>query len=75
MNYYIYENWKRESELRPIIHKWNCGFCHMGFGMHQNADRGRNGVWLGPFDELEFARTYYENKFGNPLNECNCVNN
>jgi len=74
MNYYIYENWQRESAKRPIIHKWDCGHCHMGFGKRVDAKKGANGVWIGPFDKVEYARAYYVMKFGDESNECNCVN-
>ena len=56
MNYYIYENWQRESALRPIIHKWDCGHCHMGLGKHEKADKGENGVWVGPFNTIPQAK-------------------
>ena len=55
MNYYIYDNWQAADRESPKIHKWNCGYCHMGFGMHPNANRGEHGVWIGPFDEIEYA--------------------
>ena len=39
-----------------------------------DAKKGANGVWIGPFDKVEYARAYYVMKFNVPLNECNCVN-
>lgn len=75
MNYYIYDNWQAADRESPKIHKWNCGYCNMGFGMHPNANRGEHGVWIGPFIEIEYARNYFQLKFNFPLNECNCVNN
>ena len=73
MNYYIYDNWQAADRDAPKIHKWNCGHCHMGFGKRQNAHKGANGVWIGPFDTIQLARNYFKLKFNIPLNECNCV--
>ena len=73
MNYYIYDNWKATDREGPKIHKWSCGHCHMGFGKRINAKKGENGVWIGPFDTIKFARDYFRLKFCVPLNECDCV--
>jgi hypothetical protein len=73
MNYYIYDNWKATDREGPKIHKWNCGHCHMGFGKRTNAKKGENGVWIGPFDKIEYVRNYFRLKFDNNLNECSCV--
>ncbi len=75
MNFYIYDNWRAVDRDGPKIHKWNCGHCHMGFGKRPNAKRGENGVWIGPFDKIEYARNYFEMKFNVALDECGCINN
>ena len=73
MNFYIYDNWQAIDRSGPKIHTWNCGHCHMGFGKHRNAKRGEHGVWIGPFEKIEFARNYFQSKFDHPLNECGCI--
>lgn len=75
MNYYIYENWKASDREGPKIHKWNCGHCHMGFGKRDEAERGKNGVWIGPFKKIEYARDYGVLKFEQNINECECIKN
>lgn len=75
MNYYIYENWQAKDRESPKIHKWNCGHCHMGFGKRIDAAKGKYGVWIGPFDKLEYARDYFKLKFGIDSDECDCVKN
>lgn len=74
MNYYIYDNWKPKDRESPMIHKWNCGHCHMGFGKRKYANRGENGVWIGPFEKFEYAKSYFSMKFSSQLNECECTN-
>jgi hypothetical protein len=73
MNYFIYDNWKAADRDSPMIHKWDCGHCHMGYGKREKAERGQNGVWIGPFKKIEYARDYGILKFGNLIAECNCV--
>jgi len=44
--------------MHYTVHKWSCGHCHDGRGKHENAKDGEQGVWIGPFDQLEFADGY-----------------
>ena len=76
MNYYIYQNWQAHG-MSYTIHKWNCGYCHCGYGMHANIERGANGVWIGPFNTLQLARQYFVviEVPGVQQHECNCCNN
>jgi len=76
MNFYIYQNWQAQDNSYTI-HKWNCGFCHCGFGMRiqQDIEQGENGVWIGPFRELEYAKNYLLNLGIDPdANSHTCVN-
>jgi hypothetical protein len=73
MNYFIYDNWQAKDRKGAIIHKWNCGHCHMGYGKLRSANKGENGVWIGPFDELQFARDYFQMKFNSAPIECSCI--
>jgi hypothetical protein len=73
MNYYIYENWQAVDREGPVIHKWNCGHCHMGFGKRVDAQKGKNGVWIGPFDKIDFARVYFRLRFNSDPVEHTCV--
>jgi F-type H+/Na+-transporting ATPase subunit beta len=49
--YWVYENW---THKRARMHKAACSFCNHGRGM-QVDDSGRNGRWLGPFQDRELA--------------------
>ena len=70
MKYYIYENWQAKAPNRTLkIHKGSCGHCKDGRGKIVNAIQGRNGQWIGPFDLLESARSYDQNR---TITECGC---
>ncbi len=75
MSYYIYENWQAKDFNGPKIHQSDCGFCQNGQGMIKDAEKGKHGVWIGPFDDLEFAREYYRTHFTEPIIEDSCVRN
>jgi cell division protein FtsN len=34
----------------------------MGLGKHNNADKGENGVWIGPFNEIVQAEDFARQK-------------
>ena len=57
MDYYIYNNWQANKDSF-IIHKANCGDCQNGKGKHDKKEYGNNGVWIGPFKEIEYANAY-----------------
>lgn len=77
MSYYIYENWQAHAPERILrIHEGNCGFCQNGNGMREDANRGLNGVWIGPFDELDSAQNYCTNRTNDAVITIhNCINN
>lgn len=48
--FYLYYNEPTKSTKEVNIHSHTCGFCMWGSGRgKQNAEPGRNGVWIGPF--------------------------
>ena len=48
--FYLYYNEPTKSTKEVNIHSHTCGFCKWGSGSgRQNAEPGRNGVWIGPF--------------------------
>lgn len=71
--YYFYHNWQAGKENK--IHKGSCGYCNYGTGMHQNMNRGENGVWIGPFSTLDLCHSYITTKLNlsavEPHNCCN----
>ncbi len=58
MEYYIYTNWQAQDKEKNLIHRWNCGDCRMGFGKHKNAEKGKNGVWIGSFENIKLAKLF-----------------
>lgn len=54
--FYYYHNWKA-GQLNKI-HKGHCNHCRFGLGKQVNADRGANGVWIGPFSTIRSVYTY-----------------
>lgn len=64
--YYYYMNWRAHQDNK--IHKATCGYCNYGTGMHQNVNRGENGVWVGPFSSLDLCIEHVQNKLNLPPN-------
>lgn len=54
--FYLYHNWAAGQENK--IHLESCAHCNYGFGQRRIQIRGRNGVWIGPFDTPELAEEY-----------------
>ncbi len=69
--FYYYSNWQAYRQQHNKIHNATCGYCCYGTGMHENVNRGENGVWIGPFSSLELCVAYVENTLGQPANTCN----
>jgi hypothetical protein len=75
MGYYIYTNWKSKDNKVNKIHIGSCGHFNNGLGKHDDADCDKNGVWIGPFKKIEYARDYGVLKFEQNINECECIKN
>ncbi len=71
-NYYVYVNWLAGDKDEILIHHWSCGHCRMGFGKHHDAEKGVNGVWVGPFINRKDAKTFCESYFKN-FNSRSCT--
>jgi hypothetical protein len=56
--FYYYHNPKRVPHL--TIHLSNCGNCQDGSGKHIDVSKGKNCVWTGPFNSLDWAIEYIE---------------
>ena len=65
--YFLYYNEPNRATKDVNIHVHFCGFCAWGAGTNRDSEPGRNGVWIGPFSEIEQAQTFAENV----LNELN----
>jgi hypothetical protein len=55
--YYLYYNEPTKLRKEVNIHLHTCGFCEWGSG-RQNAEPGRNGVWIGPFKTVNQAENF-----------------
>jgi hypothetical protein len=75
IGYYVYFNKPTQKSRIFKIHHSSCGNCAWGTGKISKANPGKNGVWLGPFEnpmqakefmiiELNIAQQNIEN--------CNC---
>ncbi|WP_445710461.1 hypothetical protein [Flavobacterium sp.] len=71
--YYFYHNWQAGQTNK--IHRGSCGECKYGTGKQKNVDRGRNGVWLGPFSTLDLCHNYIAGELNlQPVEPHNCCN-
>ena len=74
MDYYMYINWQAKDKQTNIIHKWSCGHCRMGLGMHKDTDKGENGVWIGAFKKInqvkDFSKKYFPDKEVDTCKKC-----
>lgn len=61
MNYYIYNNWIAKRD-HYTLHRWSCGHCHSGLGIHKKVNYGEKGVWIGPFKKIQYAKDYATQK-------------
>jgi hypothetical protein len=52
--FYYYFNWQADQENKIHIH--SCGDCCYGSGKHFETENGKNGVWIGPFDDVKIAK-------------------
>ena len=75
IGFYIYYNKPTENSRNFKIHFSNCGNCAWGTGKISNAEPGKNGVWLGPFENPMQAKEFMilELKISNNrVKNCNC---
>lgn len=70
MHYYVYHNWQAQKNA-ATIHKYNCGDCQSGNGKRAVKIVGKNGVWIGPFDNKDLAEKFIL-KIG--INKIECSN-
>ena len=68
MDYYIYNNWQANKDSYKM-HRADCGDCQSGKGKHCTKEYGDNGVWIGPFKTIEYAKKYISIK-GVKAKEC-----
>lgn len=69
--YYIYYNWRAHQDNK--IHIGTCNICKYGFGMRNNQIRGRNGVWIGPFTNMELVNNYLQNNGLDDIPPHDCI--
>lgn len=75
IGFYVYYNKPTENSRDFKIHFSNCGNCAWGTGKISNAEPGKNGVWIGPFNNKQQAKEFLNNNFSiliNEIDECNC---
>lgn len=60
--FWIYLNWVANApDCRARLHYSNCKQCNNGTGKHENPSHGLNGVWAGPFNEIQYADEFVKN--------------
>ena len=70
--YYYYFNWQAQKENK--LHIFNCGHCSYGSGKHTDAEKGENGVWIGPFERKSTAdKILLEKLHIAKIEHCSCV--
>jgi hypothetical protein len=58
--FYFYFNEPNKDVKNLKIHKHLCGNCAWGSGKINNADSGRNGPWIGPFESVDYIRSFVQ---------------
>jgi hypothetical protein len=69
--YYYQHNWT--ANQTNLIHKGHCGDCKYGYAIRGKKKRGEQGVWVGPFDNLDLIKDYITKKLLHPkpdLHDC-----
>ncbi len=75
IGYYVYYNKPNENKRIFKIHFSNCGQCAWGSGKITNAEPGRNGVWIGPFNGTNQAKVFLNDNLKplpSQIKICNC---
>lgn len=75
--YYIYYNEPTKATKNVKIHTHDCGFCAWGSGRGiDTKESGKNGVWVGPFNNLKQARIFAENILNSvKISNHGCIDN
>ena len=57
--YFIYYNEPNKKQKIINIHNYKCGYCAWGSGRNiDNKLPGKNGVWIGPFGNVQQAKEF-----------------
>jgi hypothetical protein len=59
--FYYYYNWQAGEENK--LHYCECGHCAFGSGKHADSKEGKNGVWIGPFENRDIAKVSLKTRF------------
>lgn len=72
--FYYYYNWMAGKENK--LHYCECGHCAFGSGKHTGIKEGKNGVWIGPFENRDIAKVSLKTHFNiRDVEDCPaCVN-
>lgn len=72
--YYIYFNEPNKKDRIIKIHKHFCGECCWGKGKIKHSSSGRNGIWIGPFSNINFIKNFTNIYFKDyEFRECSCT--
>ena len=78
IGFYVYYNKPNENRRDFVIHKSSCGQCAWGTGKIPGSQPGKNGVWIGPFSNINQATAFINENFNPPLLQvviCDTCNN
>jgi hypothetical protein len=68
--FYYYLNWQANQPNK--IHKATCGYCNYGTGSKKFMERGENGVWIGPFSNIELCEQFVVGRLNLEPIHCGC---
>lgn len=73
--FYFYFNEPNKKTKLLKVHKHFCGNCSYGIGKI-NGENGKNGVWIGPFENAENIKKFVKKYFTQYLDlldfNCSC---
>lgn len=75
IGFYVYFNKPTEKDRTFKIHHSSCGNCAWGTGKIKSSIPGKNGVWLGPFENTTQANEFMKLELKIPqtkIKNCNC---
>ena len=71
---YLYYNEPNKNDKSLKIHTHFCGECCWGAGKQPKSTPGKNGTWIGPFNEINQAKGFAQNHFPQlEIGQCTCL--
>jgi hypothetical protein len=73
LQWFVYENWTARRNSGHV-HVGECNHCNHGNGKRRVVQRGRCGVWIGPFSTRAYAEAYLKRRGLHGGSNCSCMN-